>query len=132
CRNQLRNFNFELNTTGTYVPIPRTCGNLFNVLAVNVEENSRRSPVNYLIPPGIERVQQLSNNGINLLQNEQAMSFQIRDMPYSSARGSFKTMNLDMRQYGRLSMFLHAESVKGMTAIADTQLQAVIRIGTDF
>jgi cell surface protein SprA len=131
-RNQWRNFNFELNTTGTYVPIPRTGGNLFNVLAVNVEENSRRSPVNYLIPPGIERVQQLSNNGINLLQNEQAMSFQIRDMPYNSARGSFKTMNLDMRQYGKLSMFLHAESVKGMTAVADSQLQAVIRIGTDF
>lgn len=131
-RNQWRNFNFELNTTGAYVPIPAGGNNVLNVLAVNVEENSRRSPVNYLIPPGIERVQQLSNNGINLLQNEQAMSFQIRNMNFNDPRGAFKTMNLDMRQYGKLNMFVHAESAAGAVAVADTQLAAIVRIGTDF
>jgi cell surface protein SprA len=132
-RNQWRNFNFELNRTGNYVPIPQGGNNVLNVLAVNVEENSRRRPINYLIPPGIERVQQLSNNGINLLQNEQAMSFQIRNMNFNDARGAFKTMNLDMRQYGKLNMFIHAESAPAPALpIADTQLLAIVRIGNDF
>ena len=131
-RNQWRNFQFQINTTGNYVPLPRAAHNNFNVLAVNVEENSRRRPVNYLIPPGIERVQQLSNNGVNLLQNEQAMSFKLRDLRYDDARGAFKTMNLDMRQYGRLSMFIHAESVDLTSPIVDNQLHAIVRIGNDF
>ena len=48
------------------------------VLAVNLEENSNRTPVNYQIPPGIQRVQLLSNNGVNLLQNEQSLSIQVK------------------------------------------------------
>lgn len=131
-RNQWRNFAFKLDTTGNYVQQPRGGNTTFNVLAVNVEENSKRRPVNYLIPPGIERVQQLSNNGINLLQNEQAMSFQIRNLPTNDVRAAFKTMNLDMRQYGRLNMFIHAESMVGSQPINDNQLNAIIRIGSDF
>ncbi|WP_207496378.1 cell surface protein SprA [Aridibaculum aurantiacum] len=131
-RNQWRNFQFQVNTTGQYVPLPRSANNNFNVLAVNVEENSSRRPVNYLIPPGIERVQQLSNNGVNLLQNEQAMSFKLRDLRYGDPRGAFKNMNLDMRQYGKLNMFIHAESVVGSSNVVDDQLHAIVRIGNDF
>ena len=131
-RNQWRNFQFQINTTGNYLALPRAANNNFNVLAVNVEENSRRRPVNYLIPPGIERVQQLSNNGVNLLQNEQSMSFKLRDLKYGDPRGSFKNMNLDMRQYGKLNMFLHAESVVGSAPVVDNQLHAIVRIGNDF
>jgi cell surface protein SprA len=65
-RNQWRTFPFKIDTAGNYVQQARGGSTSFNVLAVNVEENSKRQPVNYLIPPGIERVQQLSNNGINL------------------------------------------------------------------
>ncbi len=132
-RNQWRTFQFNVDTTGSYTQLPQNSGTTFNVLAVNIEENSKRRPVNYLIPPGIERVQQLSNNNINILQNEQAMSFQIRDLPFREARASFKTMNLDMRQYGRLSMFIHAENVINPPVIVnDGDLTAVVRIGNDF
>jgi len=131
-RNQWRTFNFQVDTTGSYLPITQGNNTTFNVLAVNVEENSKRRPVNYLIPPGIERVQQLSNNGINLLQNEQAMSFQIRNLARNDTRAAFKTMNLDMRQYGQLNMFVHAESVLNRPEVKDNQLRAVIRIGNDF
>jgi cell surface protein SprA len=131
-RNQWRTFNFQVDTVGAYQPITAGSNTTFNVLAVNVEENSNRRPVNYLIPPGIERVQQLSNNGVNLLQNEQAMSFQVRNLAKRDVRAAFKTMNLDLRQYGELNMFVHAESVQNRTAIRDNQLRAVIRIGTDF
>ncbi|WP_243745671.1 cell surface protein SprA [Segetibacter sp. 3557_3] len=131
-RNQWRTFQFELDTTGAYRPITQSSATRFNVLAVNLEENSSRFPVNYLIPPGIERVQQLSNNNINILQNEQAMSFQIRNLGKKEARGVFKTMNLDMRQFGRLNMFVHAESVPNATRVYNGQLSAVVRIGQDF
>lgn len=131
-RNQWRSFQYLLDTTGSYTPVP-TGGTTFNVLAVNVEENSNRSPIPYRIPPGIERVQQLSNNGINLLQNEQAMSLQINNLQKGDARAVFKTLNLDLRQYGQLSMFLHAEKlVSNPVDLQDGDLTAVIRLGQDF
>ena len=131
-RNQWRTFAYNLDTSGNYIQTPTTGNTTFNVLAVNLEENSLRQPVNYLIPPGIERVQQLSNNGVNILQNEQAMSFQISQLQGKNTRAAFKTMNLDMRQYGKLDMFVHAESKVKSRPINDNQLNAVIRIGSDF
>ncbi|HEY8396487.1 MAG TPA: cell surface protein SprA, partial [Flavihumibacter sp.] len=131
-RNQWRRFAYELDTTGTYKPLPQNSPTEFNVLAVNVEENGSRQPVNYVIPPGILRVQQLSNNNVNILQNEQAMSLKICNLASSDGRGVFKTMNLDLRQYGEMKMFIHAESVVGAPAIQDNALSAVIRLGNDF
>jgi cell surface protein SprA len=131
-RNQWRQFTFNVDTTGSYTPINNAAGTVLNTLAVNLEENSSRTPVNYIMPPGIERVQLLSNNGVNLQQNEQAMSLKISNLLTGDSRAVFKTMNLDMRQYGRLSMFLHAESVVGQRALGDNEMNAVIRIGQDF
>lgn len=131
-RNQWRQFAYQLDTTGSYLPITSVSSTLFNTLAVNLEENSSRQPVNYLIPPGIERVQQLSNNGVNLLQNEQALSIQVRDLPNGEARGVFKTVNYDMRQYGKLSMFSHIESLPGLAPLTDSAVNLVVRIGQDF
>ncbi|MCX6298658.1 MAG: cell surface protein SprA [Bacteroidetes bacterium] len=131
-RNQWRQFTYNLDTTGSYTPLNTTNGTYFNTLAVNLEENSSRQPVNYLIPPGIERVQQLSNNGVNLLQNEQSMSLQVRNLYTGDSRAVFKSMNLDMRQYGKLSMFIHAESLAGQRQLKDKEINAVIRIGQDF
>ncbi len=130
-RNQWRNFTYELDTTGSYTPLADTNNISFDVLAVNLEENSARTPIQYKIPPGIERVQSLSNNGINLLQNEQSMSLRVHNLPAGEARAVFKTLNLDLRQYGRLSMFIHAESI-GIDNLQNGQINAVIRIGQDF
>ncbi|TKK69421.1 cell surface protein SprA [Ilyomonas limi] len=130
-RNQWRNFTYELDTTGAYTQLPENSKTNFDVLAVNLEENSARYPVPYKIPPGIERVQALSNNGINLLQNEQSMSLRVQNLTDGDARAVFKTLNLDMRQYGELSMFIHAESL-GIDNLQDGQVNAVVRIGQDF
>jgi cell surface protein SprA len=131
-RNQWRNFTYEVTDDGTYSTLPANSTTQFDVLAVNLEENSSRSPVNYVIPPGIERVQQLSNNGVNLLLNEQSMSLRVQNLPLGKSRAVFKTMNLDLRQYGQLSMFIHAESILKYTPLRDDQLYAVVRIGQDF
>ncbi len=131
-RNQWRRYSFELDTTGTYKTLPENSPITLNVLAVNVEENANRSPVNYVVPPGINRVQQLSNNNVNILQNEQAMSMQVCNLEPGKGRGVFKTLNLDLRQYGKLKMFTHTESVIGSPTLHDNELSAVIRIGNDF
>ncbi|WP_235921015.1 T9SS outer membrane translocon Sov/SprA [Foetidibacter luteolus] len=130
-RNQWRSFAYELDTIGAYKTLPANSATTNNVLAVNLEDNSSRQPIPYKIPPGIERVQMLSNNGVNLLQNEQAMSLKISNLAEGDARAVFKTLNLDMRQYGKLSMFLHAEAFIGQT-LNDGDINAVIRIGQDF
>lgn len=130
-RNQWRQFTYEVDTTGSYTPVNNSITS-FNTLAVNLEENSARTPVNYVIPPGIQRVQTLSNNGVNLLQNEQSLSLQINNLADGKIRAVFKTLNFDLRNYGKLSMFAHAESVSHAPAVKDNDLNLVVRIGQDF
>ncbi len=131
-RNQWRKFKFVIDTSGNYTRLPTPDPTSFNTLAVNLEENDQRQPVRYVIPPGIERQQQLSNNNVSLFLNEQSLSLQVCGLPRHEARGVFRTMNLDMRQYGRLQMFIHAESVQGQQHINDNDLSAIVRIGNDF
>ncbi len=131
-RNQWRKFRSKIDSTGNFVNLPLPDPTTVNVLAVNIEENDQRDPIPYRIPPGIERQQQLSNNNVALFLNEQSISMQVCGLPQDEARGVFKTLNLDMRQYGKLSMFIHAESVKNAQPIEDGDLKAVIRIGNDF
>ncbi|HEV3250650.1 MAG TPA: cell surface protein SprA, partial [Puia sp.] len=73
-RDQWRNFNYKLDTTGQYNPLPANSFTTLNVTAVNIEQNNTRKPIPYVIPPGIQRQQQLSTNNVNILLNEQAMS----------------------------------------------------------
>jgi len=131
-RNQWRKFRNNIDTTGMYTNLPVPDPTTLNVLAVNVEENDQREPIIYRIPPGIERQQQLSNNNVSLFLNEQSLSMQICGLQQYDARGVFKTMSLDMVKYGKLLMFIHAESVKGAQPLSDGDLSAVIRIGSDF
>ena len=131
-RDSWRNFNYTLDTTGQYVPIPPTSSTTFNVTAVNIEQNSTRTPIPYVIPPGIQRQQQLSTNNVNILLNEQAMSLQICNLALNNARGVFKNTNLDLRRYGKLDMFIHAESAGGTDNLNDYDLYGVIRMGSDF
>jgi cell surface protein SprA len=131
-RNQWRRFRNRLDTTGNYTPLPIPDYTNVNILSVNVEENDQRQPIVYRIPPGIERQQQLSNNNVPLFMNEQSLSMQICGMPATESRGVFKTMNLDMRQYGKLDMFIHAESVEGAEPLLPGDINAVVRIGNDF
>ncbi len=78
-------------------------------------------------------MQELSNNGVNLLQNEQAMSLQINNLEKHQSRAVFKTLNLDLRQFGQMDMFIHAESgLRQAPPLTYGQIAARIRIGQDF
>lgn len=130
-RNQWRSFSYLLDTTSQYVPIPTTTTTTIKQLAVNVEENFQRYPVPYRTPPGVVRQQQLSNNNVNLLQNEQALSMQVCNLAKGDARGVFKTLSLDLRTYKQLQMYVHAESSTGSGDIKNGELYALVRLGND-
>jgi cell surface protein SprA len=135
-RNNWRQFAFELSRDGTFTSTDQNTFTTLNTLAVNIEENDRRVPIPYRIPPGIERVQALANGGVNILQNEQSISLQARNLLSGDARGVFRTYNNDLRRYRRLRMFIHAEELTpqdpGYTPIPDNYLYAVVRLGQDF
>jgi cell surface protein SprA len=102
----------------------------FDVSTVNIEENGSRTPVNYVLPPGVDRVIDPSNTQIRQL-NEQSISLKTKDLADGDARAVYKTSNLDMRQYGRIKMDVHAEKVSGYP-LEDDEIIAFLRIGTDF
>ncbi|MFT3681736.1 MAG: cell surface protein SprA [Ferruginibacter sp.] len=131
-RNIWRRYPYKVDTSGNYTPF--TTDVSFDINGVNIEENDKRSPLPYRTPKDIQRQQIQSNNGVNLLQNEQSMSLKFCDMAMGDARAVQQTFaNRDLRQFGRLKMYIHAENfVKSPTSVKDKDLNAVIRIGTDF
>ncbi len=131
-RNQWRKFQYQIDTVGSYTNLPANDPVEFNTLAVNLEENDQRQPINYVIPPGVRRQEQISNNNVQLYLNEQSLSVQVCGLPGSESRGVFKSMNMDMRQYGKMRMYIHAEGRGSDGAIQDNSLTAVIRIGNDY
>jgi cell surface protein SprA len=132
-RNQWRKLQYKVDTTGQVIPLPANDPTTVDILAVNIEENDRRQPIPYRQPPGIERQQQISNNNVQLLLNEQSLSVKVCDLFKKDARGVFKSQNLNLTQYGKLSMFIHAESSNAPgTDLATGDINAVIRIGNDY
>ncbi|HEY4336542.1 MAG TPA: cell surface protein SprA [Puia sp.] len=129
-RNSWRSFAYTIDTTGNMTLLPNS-NTSFNVTAVNIEQNSSRQPINYVTPPGVVRQQELSNNNVNLLLNEQAMSLQICNLMQGDVRGVYKTTNLDLRRYGTMDMFVHAEAVTQGTVV-DNDMSYVVRLGSDF
>ncbi|MFD0860991.1 cell surface protein SprA [Sungkyunkwania multivorans] len=101
-----------------------------DVSAVNILENENRSPINYVLPPGLQR-EQLNNNNTIVNLNEQSLAFRVRDLEVDDARGVFKNVDVDMRQYKQIKMFMHAERLQDEPDITDGDLIGFLRIGTD-
>ena len=111
---------------------PTDDGTLVDVNAVNVEENAARTPIPYVLPPGVVR-ERLNNNNTIIRQNEQSLSFVVENLEPQDSRGVFKNLDIDVRQYKRLKMFMHAEEiVESDYANDETPLVGFIRIGSDF
>ncbi len=103
-----------------------------SVSAVNIEENNDKSPVNYVLPPGISRVvdpsqPQLTEN------NEQALAFTLSNMSSGDAKCVYKNATVDMRNYRRLQMYVHANAFENnVTNLKDNQLAVFVRLGSDY
>ena len=103
-----------------------------SVSAVNIEENNDKSPVNYILPPGITREQDPTQPQL-AEENEQALSFTVNNFSTNEAKAVYKNTTLDLRQYKRLEMFVHANAFdQNTTNLTDNQLAVFIRLGSDY
>lgn len=115
----------------------------FDVVALNIQENGDRVPVKYISPPGVQR-EQLYNNNAVINQNEQSLSLRVYSgdgspsggLEPDDSRGVFKNVNVDMRQFKKLRMFLHAEALSTdlntLDELRDNELKGFLRFGNDF
>jgi cell surface protein SprA len=108
----------------------------FDVLSVNIQENASRLPIPYVTPPGVVREQVANGNNV-INQNEQSLALRVSGggLEVGDSRGVFKNVNIDMRQFNKLKMFLHAEALPSPTdptPLQDDQMVAFIRFGNDF
>jgi cell surface protein SprA len=127
-RGDYRRFTDTLDETD---PIVSDDPTNFEVEGVNIENNENRSPIPYRLPPGVLR-EELRTQNQNIRQNEQSLALRVCDLEPGDARGVFKNIRIDMRQYESLQMFVHAESLVNEMSAGDDDLEAFVRIGVDF
>lgn len=108
---------------------------ILDIGAVNIEENSDRSPVNYILPPEVSRVIDPGQPQLREL-NEQAMVLKAKKLAPGDARAAYKTLEMDLRQFRRIQMWVHAEAltgdVEGWTDLDDGDMSVFIRMGSDY
>ena len=107
-------------------------GGTLEASAVNLEENAEKTPVNYVLPPGISREQDPSQPQL-VESNEQALSLVVKNLTSGEAKAVYKNTTLDLRQYKRIQMFAHANALEqNTTNLKDRELAVFIRLGSDY
>jgi cell surface protein SprA len=103
--------------------------------AVNIEEHSDRLPFRYDIPLGVQREQITSSTYQDVYQNEQSLSLKFDHLEDGCVRQVFKSLDLDLRVFKNIEMFVHAEE-RDMNdpalQIPDEAVKLFIRFGSDF
>ena len=130
-RSDWRKYNYSLLSPGEYISNAQSSTE-FDLAAVNIEENGNKTPVNYILPPGIDREQNVQSTTIVRL-NEQALSMKVCNLEDGDSRAAYKTAaNLDVRSYKKIRMYIHAENRAGSTMpLANDDVDAFIRMGSD-
>ena len=124
-RGEWRIYKQSLNTSAAE-------GGVLEVGAVNIEENNEKTPVNYVLPPGISRATDPSQPQL-VENNEQALDMVVKELQHGESKAVYRNTNLDLRQYRRMQMFVHANHlVPDATNLQDNQLAVFIRLGSDY
>jgi cell surface protein SprA len=129
-RAEWRKYNITFMEGGERITIPEPEDGTFEISSVSIEDNAGKKPVNYVLPPGFDRVVDPQNPQLRQL-DEQSMVLKVQDLADGDARAAYRNVNLDIRQYRRLRMEVHAEALIGQP-LYDNELTAFIRIGSDY
>ena len=103
-RGEWRDYKFNLNSRND----SPAEGDL-DMTIVNIEENSQREPVSYVLPPDVTRIQDPGQSQATQL-NEQSLQMKVTGLQPGDARGAYKNTQLDLRIYRRMQMWVHAEA----------------------
>ncbi len=128
-RSDWRRYQFDLKQPGEYISVDEN-GTSFDVSAVSLQENATKVPVNYVLPPEIEQVQNVQTTNL-VLQNEQALQMRACDLKDGDSRAVFKNVELDTRMFENIKMNVHAEKV-GDLPMNDGDVTLFFRVGTDY
>ncbi len=126
---QWRTYQESLFEKGLF-EVPEPSDPQFTVSTVSIEENSQGSDTQppYTVPPGIVRDRD-NTAANNRRRNEQSLQLCVDGLRDRDARAVFKTVNMDMVNYGQLKMFFSAFSEDD---IMPGEVTAFLRLGTDF
>ena len=126
-------FDLVMGKWRTYdQPLSAASGGTLDASSVSLEENGEKTPVNYVLPPGIKREQDPSQPQL-VEANEQALSLVVKNMSTGEAKAVYKNSTLDLRQYKRIQMFAHANALEqNTTRLQDGDLSVFIRLGSDY
>ena len=126
-RSEWRIYTQSLQSGGTVSGLGK-----LEVSTVSIEENSDRTPVNYVLPPGVTRILDPSQPQLRQ-QNEQAIALKVKDLDPGDSRAIYKNTEYDLRRYKRLQMFIHAEeTADGSSDLQDDEMSIFLRIGSDY
>lgn len=103
----------------------------FDIGAVNIQENSDRTPINYVIPPGITREIDPSQQ-VQRQMNEQSLTLEVCNLQDGDARAAYKNVTFDVRGYKKIKLFVHGESKVDQIPLDNDDLSVFVRLGTDF
>lgn len=126
-------FDLVMGKWRTYdQPLSAASGGTLDASSVSLEENGEKTPVNYVLPPGIRREQDPSQPQL-VEANEQALSLVVKNMSTGEAKAVYKNSTLDLCQYKRIQMFAHANALEqNTTRLQDGDLSVFIRLGSDY
>ncbi len=135
-RNQWRRYTLRGLDTNPCLTVDGCFDNdvVFDVNAVNVEENSGKIPFAYDLPPGIIRERSLNTTFPNQFQNEQSLTLEVQNLDRDFGVGAYKIINMDWRLYENMNMFVHAEAFNdaNLNEVPDGEVSLFIRMGSDF
>jgi cell surface protein SprA len=130
-KGEWRSYTQNIQAPGEYQPTDHSNETTFDISAVSIDENSRREPVPYVIPPGIQ--QELMVGTVQTTRvNEQSLQMTVQKLLDGDGRAIYKTTDFDLRQYKYLKMFVHAEAALEEEPLEDQDLTVFLRVGTDF
>lgn len=125
-RGEWRDYKFNLNSRND----SPAEGELSQTV-VNIEENASREPVNYILPPGVDRNQDSGSTQATQL-NEQSLQLEVTGLQPGDARGVYKNTSMDLRIYKRIQMWTHAEAlINNVTDLKNGDLSIFLRLGSD-
>jgi len=104
----------------------------FNLSTVSIEENGSRQPVPYVLPPGIERETWYTTGSSYTQLNEQSVSLDVDQLASGDARAIYRSTSYDLRFYGHMKMFVHAEQKYADKYLNDDDLVLFVRLGSDY
>lgn len=125
-RGEWRRYPFDIEQEGLAVD-----DSILNVTVVNLEENGKRQPIPYVLPPGIEREVAVGTTNQQQL-NEQSLVLRACELQDGDSRAAYKNTQFDVRNYKTIKMYVHAEDRNASDQMQDKDIVVFVRFGTDF